>query len=124
MKQKIILKKMQDFELYVNWDNDRNCWVLEDQLGETITTFRDKKVFNDLEKMRSIADLQYYGLVLNVMWADNLLELYCEWLKYLFYEEDRNYQDYTYNEFIDNIPINQITNNEEVIYFIVDYTEV
>ena len=124
MKKKIILKQMENFEVFVSWDNSRTCWVLEDQCGETITTFKDKSIFNELEQITSIGDLQNLGLVLNVMWGDNLLNLFCEWLRYLRNIDDRNYFDYTFEEFIANLPINQINNGKETIYFIVDYTEV
>lgn len=124
MKKKIILKQMKNFEVVVSWDNSRTCWVLEDQCGETITTFKYKSIFSKLEQITSIGDLQNLGLVLNVMWGDNLLNLFCEWLRYLKNIDDRNYFDYTYEEFISNLPINQISNGKETIYFVVDYTEV
>lgn len=124
MKKKIILKQMKNFEVVVSWDNSRTCWVLEDQCGETIATFKDKSVFNELEQITSIGDLQKLGLVLNVMWGDNLFNLYIEWLKYLYNIKDQFYRDYTYNEFIENLPINIISNGNEFIYFIIDYTEV
>lgn len=123
MKKKIILKQMENFEVFVSWDNSRTCWVLEDQCGETITTFKDKSIFNKLEQITSIGDLQNLGLVLNVMWKNNLLFLFWEWLLFLQNINDINYFDYTYKDF-KNLPINQISNGKETIYFIVDYTEV
>lgn len=123
MKKKIILKQMENFELFVSWDNSRTCWVLEDQCGETITTFKDKSIFNELEQITSIGDLQNLGLVFNVMWKNNLLFLFWEWLLFLQNINDINYFDYTYKDF-KNLPINQISNGKETIYFIVDYTEV
>ena len=124
MKKKIILKQMENFEVFVSWDNSRTCWVLEDSVENPIGTFKDKSIFNKLEQITSIGDLQNLGLVLNVMWADSLFNLYIEWLKYLYNIKDQNYRDYTYDEVIENLPINQISNGKETIYFIVDYTEV
>lgn len=124
MKKKIILKQMNDYEVFVSWDNERICWVLEDKDENPIGTFRTKSIFNELEKIQSVGDFQNLGIVLNVMWADSLFNLYIEWLKYLYNIIDQNYRDYTYNEFIENLPINIITNGKELIYLIVDYTEV
>lgn len=124
MKKKIILKQMENFELFVSWDNPRTCWVLEDSVENPIGTFKDKSIFSELEQITSIGDLQKLGLVLNVMWADSLFILYIEWLKYLYNIKDQNYRDYTYDEFIENLPINTITNGKEFIYIVVDYTEV
>jgi hypothetical protein len=124
MKKKIILKQMKNFEVIVSWDNSRTCWVLEDSDENPITTFKDKSIFSKLEQITSIGDLQNLGLVLNVMWGDSLFNLYIEWLKYLYNIKDQFYRDYTYDEFIENLPINIISNGKEFIYFIVDYTEV
>lgn len=124
MKKKIILKQMKNFEVFVSWDNSRTCWVLEDSVENPIGTFKDKSIFSELEQITSIGDLQKLGLVLNVMWADSLFILYIEWLKYLYNIKDQNYRDYTYDEFIENLPINTITNGKEFIYIVVDYTEV
>lgn len=124
MKKKIILKQMKNFEVFVSWDNERLCWVLEDSVENPIGTFKNKSIFNELEEIESLGDLQNLGIVLNVMWGDSLFNLYIEWLKYLYNIKDQNYRDYTYDEFIENLPINTITNNKDFIFFVVDYTEV
>jgi hypothetical protein len=104
---------------------DKNIYArLIDSEKNFICNFYSKESLEDflidVQNVKHISGLVEIGLCLNVMWANNLADLYVEWLDYC--EEDK--EEYSYQEFIDNIPINVIKNNLKQVYFIINYTEV
>lgn len=104
---------------------DKNIYArLIDSENNFICNFYSKKSLEDflidIQNVKHISELVEIGLCLNVMWANDLADLYVEWLDYC--EEEK--ENYSYQEFIDNIPINVIKNNLKQVYFIINYTEV
>lgn len=104
---------------------DKNIYArLIDSEKNFICNFYSKKSLEDflidIQNVKHISELVEIGLCLNVMWANDLADLYVEWLDYC--EEEK--ENYSYQEFIDNIPINVIKNNLKQVYFIINYTEV
>ena len=74
-----------------------------------------------IEKIYDLVDL---GLVLNMIYATTLEELYQSWLNYINdwwnTKEELIENELTFEEFLENIPINRVGQN----YFIVNYTEI
>lgn len=121
-----ILCNSGTIEFYVqhNKDDKYTYGTLLDSENKFICNFYSQKSLDNflinIQNVKHISELPNIGVGLNVMWSNDLLGLYYEWLEYIKETQD----SYSYEEFCDDIPVNVVKNDNKEIYFIIDYTEV
>ena len=116
--KKIELKNMVGAFYYGLDVIDNACYNLFDENKNYISSFyastqaKLKDMVNRISKIDDIACLVDLGICLNMTWGNSLEELYEQFLDLCNYDDE----EYTYEEFLENIPINVVGNT----YFIVD----
>lgn len=116
--KKIELKNMVGAFYYGIESTDNTCYNLYDENKNYISSFyattqaKLKDKINRISEIYDIACLVDLGICLNMTWGNSLEELYKYFLDLFNYDEE----EYTYEEFLENVPINVVGNT----YFIVD----
>lgn len=112
------------FYIQHNKDDKYTYGTLLDSENKFICNFYSKKSLDnfliDIQNVKHISELPNIGVCLNVMWSNDLLGLYYEWLEYI----EENQDSYSYEDFCDDIPVNVVKNDNNEMYFIINYNEV
>lgn len=115
--KEIRLEKMLGRFYVSKCDDTHNRYELLDEELKYICSIYTEDINSTLkwlENICNISDLEKIGYCRSIIWGGDLEELYEEFLE----ATNENEDNYTYNEFIENIPINSIGNKS--IYFVVD----